>query len=227
MRKFCLIIITGFLFLCFFLKKELSAKEIYVTLRDNSLFITDYPLGNDSKLVIKEKNKNLPKDIPYQEEIIQLAQKEGIDPNFVTAVIKTESNFNQNAISQKGALGLMQIMPKTAQKYRVQNPFNIKENLTAGIKHLKNLLILYKGNKNLALAAYNAGKSAVKKYGGVPPYPETQKYIKNVNNYYQKISQNQNGITDSKNSKVAKKTKIYRLVNKNGSVVYTNLPSSS
>jgi soluble lytic murein transglycosylase-like protein len=141
---------------------------------------------------------------------------EGLDPNFVAAVIKAESNFNPQAVSGRGALGLMQLMPYTAKKYNLQNAFNTTENLSAGIKVLKKLLGYYNGNQELALAAYNAGHNAVKKYAGVPPYPETKNYIKKVMTNYQGYQKTK------KNSPPP--LKVYRVVDKNGGILFTNLP---
>ena len=110
----------------------------------------------------------------------QIADHYRVDPNLVLAVIETESDFNPNAVSPKGAQGLMQLMPRTASALKVARPFDIRENLEGGIKHLAELLNFFKGNLPLALAAYNAGKEAVLKHRSIPPFKETQHYVRRV-----------------------------------------------
>lgn len=109
--------------------------------------------------------------------INQLAPNYGLDPTVVRAVVKQESDYSPVARSDAGALGLMQLMPSTAAELGVTDPFNVEQNLRGGMTYLSNLLDQYKGNLPLALAAYNAGPSAVTAYGGIPPYPQTQSYV--------------------------------------------------
>jgi len=119
------------------------------------------------------------------ERIIEQASKAfGIEPSFVKAVIKAESDFDHKAVSQKGAQGLMQIMPDTAKVLKVENPFDPGENIFGGTRYLSRLLTRYKNDKVLTLAAYNAGPEKVKSYKGVPPFPETKAYIARVMAYY-------------------------------------------
>ncbi len=114
------------------------------------------------------------------EAIEQAARKHNVDPNLVRAIIKVESNFNPRAVSNKGAMGLMQLMPDTARSLSVSNPFDPQQNVDAGVRHLKHLLSDYHGDVALSLAAYNAGEGAVARNRGVPPYPETRNYVKKI-----------------------------------------------
>lgn len=127
--------------------------------------------------------------------IQNLAQQHEMDPYLVEAVVKAESDYDPLAISKTGAQGLMQIMPLTGQDLGLQNPFDAKENLDAGIRHLKKLMSKYENNIDLALAAYNAGEMSVAKYNGVPPYPETLDYIQKIKKYYSQFSLQSNNST--------------------------------
>ena len=121
------------------------------------------------------------------ELIEKYADKNGLDSDFVKAVVNQESGFNPNATSKCGAMGLMQLMPSTAQGLGVTNAYDAEQNIEGGTKYLKGLMDRFDNNKSLALAAYNAGPNAVKKYGGIPPYQETQNYVKNVLGKYEKM----------------------------------------
>jgi soluble lytic murein transglycosylase-like protein len=112
------------------------------------------------------------------------AARHNVDPSLVRSVIKVESNFNPNAVSRKGAMGLMQLMPSTARSLNVSNPFDPQQNVDAGVRHLRSLLDSYGGNIPLSLAAYNAGAGAVARSAGVPHFRETQNYVRRITNLY-------------------------------------------
>jgi Transglycosylase SLT domain len=115
---------------------------------------------------------------PYGEIIAAVSQTHGVDPMLVRALIQVESNYEPKAKSPKGAMGLMQLMPSTAREYKVRNPFDPKANIEAGIKHLKGLIDRF--GVEMALAAYNAGEGAVKRFNGIPPYRETRNYVSRI-----------------------------------------------
>jgi soluble lytic murein transglycosylase-like protein len=116
--------------------------------------------------------------------IDQAASRHNVDPSLVRAVIKVESNFNPNAVSRKGAMGLMQLMPQTARQLNVVNPFDPQQNVDAGVRHLKKLMESYGGDVKLSLAAYNAGAGAVSRSAGIPHFGETRNYVKRITQLY-------------------------------------------
>lgn len=121
----------------------------------------------------------------FADIIEKAAEKYDVDAKLIVSVIKAESNFNPNAVSSCGAAGLMQLMPATAAGLGVQDSFDPEQNIMGGVKLLHRLLTKYDGNVQLALAAYNAGPGAVDRYGGIPPYTETQTYVQRIMQYYQ------------------------------------------
>jgi soluble lytic murein transglycosylase-like protein len=119
--------------------------------------------------------------LPHLEELIApVAQRYSLDPRLVAAVIWVESSGDPKAVSKKGARGLMQLMPNTAQKLGVRDVFDPAQNVEGGVRYLRDLLDQHGQDLSLALAAYNAGPTAVARYGGIPPYPETQNYVRKV-----------------------------------------------
>jgi soluble lytic murein transglycosylase-like protein len=147
----------------------------------------------------------------YDPVIRRIAARYVVDPALVHSIIAAESDYNRFAVSDKGAQGLMQLMPGTAKDYGVENSFDIAQNIEGGIKYLKDLQKTYPGKPDLVLAAYNAGPKAVAKYDGVPPYAETRTYVARVRNYYRQLSP-------------TRRTPIVEMVDKNGRLIVTNDP---
>ncbi len=145
----------------------------------------------------------------YNFIIEKVAQKYDLPPKLIHSIIKAESNYNPYAVSSKGAAGLMQLMPATAEQYGVKDRFDPIENIEGGSKYLKDLIKIYDQNLELILAAYNAGQEAIKKYEGIPPYPETINYIKKVKASY--------GGKD-----IQTRTIVYTYRDKEGRLVLTN-----
>jgi soluble lytic murein transglycosylase-like protein len=162
------------------------AAEIFTLIRpDGSLLITDEPLLPPAKAVVVAV---APSEHPGAHPIDSIARRHGVDPLLVRAVIRVESNFDPRAVSPKGAAGLMQLMPETAQRYGVDNRFDPAQNIDGGVRYLRDLMAMFPGNLSLALAAYNAGEGAVLKYGRrIPPYPETQQYVVWVRSFYDQL----------------------------------------
>jgi hypothetical protein len=157
------------------------------------IHLTNVPTQHGIKyvLIMREKrvlfDKKLSVDISkYDHLITKASQKYDVESALIKAVIKAESNFNHMAVSPKGARGLMQLMPATASSLQVRDSFHPENNIEGGVRYLKYLLKYFNGNLSLALAAYNAGENAVIRYGGIPPYRETQTYVQKVLSYLDK-----------------------------------------
>jgi soluble lytic murein transglycosylase-like protein len=149
-------------------------------------------------------------DRQYDQIIRWMAQKYDVDPDLIHSIIRAESNYDSQAVSPKGAVGLMQLMPETAKEYGVIDRYDPVENIEGGVKFLKDLLQTYDQKDDLVLAAYNAGPEAVKKHKGVPPFPETVQYIQRVKSYWN-LEQSSN-----------KNTKIFSYRDNSGRLVITN-----
>jgi soluble lytic murein transglycosylase-like protein len=148
----------------------------------------------------------------YQPIIKQVAGKYRIDPELIHIVIRAESNYDAFAISSAGAMGLMQLMPATAAQYGVRNIFDPVQNIEGGVRYLRDLVRLYNGQTKLVLAAYNAGQEAVRKYKGIPPYPETKAYIAGIMQTYKK-------------STVTTKNPTYMVKDADGRTILVNDPT--
>ena len=183
------------LFVLVFLQAAPSHADIYkYEDTDGVIHLTNVPSNPKVKYVmlVREKRITFSPTInvqAYDKIITQAAGKFKLDASLIKAVIKAESNFNHKAVSPAGAKGLMQLMPQTASALNVDDVFHPENNIEGGARYLRYLLNLYRGDINLALAAYNAGETAVAKYGNtVPPYRETVNYIKRVMTFYEQLT---------------------------------------
>lgn len=167
------------------------------------LLIILLPLETNAQVEPQQNKK-------YDEIIKAVAKEYDLEPSLIHSIIRTESDYDPHCVSTKGALGLMQLMPETARAYGVGNPFKPRDNIEGGVKYLKDLINLYDRRTRFVLAAYNAGQTAVKKYGGIPPYPETRRYIEKVMTSYPESL-----IKETK-------TKVYIYQDSSGRVVFTN-----
>lgn len=175
-----------------------AAADIYMAQApDGSMSFTDAPLTADYRVVIRDPRPATPTtapvptpgaESPWRQIARREAGKRRLDPDLVGAVIRIESGENPLTVSPKGAQGLMQLMPETARLMGVQDPFDPEENIRGGVKYLAGLLERFRGRLDLALAAYNAGPTAVERYGGIPPYAETRNYVVRVMDAYRRFS---------------------------------------
>lgn len=178
--------------------KEYLLKDNYITLKLSEGNEISIPVAWVKEIKIEpykpntKNNDDKKNTIPgeqYLNLIRQYSELASVDWKLIFSIIKYESNFKKDAVSPKGAMGLMQLMPDTAKSSNLKNPFDAEENIKAGIKHFKELLDLYNNDLKLALAAYNAGKDTIKQYSGIPPFKETQNYVKNIISFYEKIKE--------------------------------------
>jgi soluble lytic murein transglycosylase len=175
--------LLGLLFILVFPKTGMG--DIYKYVDANGVIhFTDRPTHNQFNLYLKEK-----KEKPEVREIIsRYANQFRLEEALINAVIKVESDYNPRAVSRKGAQGMMQLMPQTARELDVRDPLNPDDNIRGGTRYLRQMLDRFK-DLDLALAAYNAGPSAVTRYGGIPPYEETRNYVIRVKKYLQQYRQ--------------------------------------
>jgi len=177
---------------------------------DGVIHLTNIPKGDHYRKILSEHAVD--SQDSYNHLIRSASFKYGIEPSLIRAVITVESNWDSSAVSKKGAIGLMQIMPETASDMNIVNPYDPGENIEAGTKYLRFMLDRFDGDLDLALAAYNAGPAKVERSGGVPDIAETRKYIKKV-------------LSIHRNRHTGTNARIYRIVNNSGSILFTDNPS--
>ncbi len=215
---------VAFVVLCLVWPAAVHA-EVYTYLDAKGVYtITNIPPGDDVTLIKTLDDRGtdtvygplriVPATPPelYEDDIVSIARAHGIDPDLVKAVIWVESAFNPRAVSDKGARGLMQLIPATAQRFGVRDIFDPTENITGGVKYLRFLLDLFNENTKLSLAAYNAGEQAVQRHNGIPPYRETRSYVEMIAKIY------------GRDLQAAVNRQIYRVTDADGHSTYTNLP---
>jgi soluble lytic murein transglycosylase-like protein len=196
--------------------QALAGEEIYYRRDANgALVLTNVPDRPDFRAYRGHAPLNVTSSgAEYRELIERTASQHGIHPDLVFAVAAVESNFNSRAVSEKGAQGLMQLMPETASLLGVRNSFDPQQNIDGGVRHLRGLIDRFGNDLPLALAAYNAGEKAVINYRGIPPFPETRDYVTRVLHLY-------DGGT---NGSASASSAVYRTVGDDGTIVYTNIP---
>lgn len=185
--------VLSFLFLSLFLVLWLptvGVADVYVYKdKQGVITFTNVPSHQGFHRVIREGNATLSGSglaaSSYEGLIRSASNRHNVDAALIRAIIKVESDFDSSARSQKGATGLMQLMPETARLHNVADLYDPSDNIEGGVRHLKLLLGKYQGDLELSLAAYNAGIKAVEKHGGIPPFAETRDYVKRVLSYYQ------------------------------------------
>ena len=184
--------------------------DIYKSVDENGVIhFTNLPQGDNYRKVISESTGQ--SDGNFGPIIQQKSRKYDVEPSIIRALISAESNWDVHAISDKGAIGLMQLMPATARDMDINNPFDPEQNIEGGTRYLRMLLDRFNGNMELAVAAYNAGPAAVERSGGIPSFSETRKFVRNVISSYRK-----------KND--SRKTRIHKITYDDGTTLYTNIP---
>jgi len=220
-RSSNLLIFTFSLFLFLLFDSKTNAEIYKYVDKEGVVHYTDRPKNSNYKLLQIFNKFSYKKSTPttyidsgdLKDIIDDVAKRYGQDPSLIQSIINTESNFNPNAVSPKGAMGLMQLMPGTARRFKVKDPFHPKQNIEGGVAYLDYLMKLFNNDIELALAAYNVGENKVIDYSGIPPYKETKDYVRKVLGSY-------------KVRKVEKINKIYKIIREDGSILLTTNPES-
>jgi soluble lytic murein transglycosylase-like protein len=191
LHSFRVIVLGGFLFFTF-LPIAATADQIVVLVDENGhkIYVNAGETSNHANWMSQGFRGSEPTGsgrVPdnINELVEQTASRHQVDPELIRAIIRVESGYDAKAVSNKGAMGLMQLIPATAHRFGVANPFDPKQNLEGGVNYLKYLLDQFGGDLNLSLAAYNAGEHTVQRSGGIPAIAETQNYVRKVTNIYQ------------------------------------------
>jgi len=211
------------IFFLLFIVTSASADIYKYTDENGVLCYTDAPFGKKTEKILTPKNANaqsLVVPTNFSHYVQKAARKYEIEPELIHAVIRTESNGNHRAVSKKGAIGLMQLMPSTASDMNVGNPFNPEENIDGGTRYLRFLLEKFNGNLTLALAAYNSGPRTVERYGNIPPISETRQYVNKVFSYYN--GKRHLAPSNSTGDYQQKPEPIYKVVLEDGTILFTN-----
>jgi hypothetical protein len=188
----CRVILLGGLLLYTFLPTAAKADQIVVLVDEqgHKIYVNTGETSSHGDWMthsFRPSASTVPASIPadINKLVEQTASRYQVDPDLIRAVIRVESGYDPKAVSSKGAMGLMQLIPATAQRFGVANPFDPKQNIEGGVNYLKHLLDLFGGDLNLSLAAYNAGEHLVQRSGGIPAIPETQNYVRKITSIYQ------------------------------------------
>ncbi len=222
MRHLILSIIAASLF---FLQAPSAQGEVFFFRdKNNDFYFTDNPPNSSFKRLFPAKHKKIRKayrsgrDVrsnkAVKKQIQKVSKEYKVDSKLIEAIIQVESGFDPKAISRAGAMGLMQLMPETAKDMGVRYPYDPLQNITGGTKYFRKMLKTFRGNTKLALAAYNAGPTAVKAYRGVPPYTETRNYVKKVLAAYNK--------KNPRKKIQPQREKIFHIVQKDGTLLLRN-----
>ena len=217
-------------FFAFWLISPIASADIYKYVDESgTICYTDAPTEKKPDQVIREKTEKTQRSFQktalisgrdYSPYVHKAAAKYDLEPELIKAVIKTESNGDHRAVSKKGAMGLMQLMPSTANDLNVSNPFNPEENIEGGVRYLKQLIERFDGNLTLALAAYNSGPKTVERYGSVPPIQETRQYVQRIYTLYN--GRKNYAFSDMAGSSRGSQGPIYKIVLDDGTILFTN-----
>jgi soluble lytic murein transglycosylase-like protein len=199
-----------------------EGKRIYSNTEEIYRLVKTDRVTEKARLVPLDDKSHVAAQLEQIEKWIhEISEQHGVDPELVKAVAKTESNFNPYAVSNKGALGLMQLIPDTAKRFGVTNVFDARQSIEGGVKFLRFLMGMFPDNLPYILAAYNAGENAVLKYKGIPPYRETQAYVRKISQAYSKKG---SFLVASNQSAADRRITTYR--DNSGRVVYSNVDSA-